>query len=44
MTVVAIGAIALAASVGSWFPPGIGIGLGLMVLGAVIVLVPGGGR
>jgi hypothetical protein len=44
MTVVAIGAIALAASVSSWFPPGIGIGIGLMVLGAVIVLVPGGSR
>ncbi len=44
MTVVVIGALALAASINSWFPPGIGIGLGLMVLGAVIALVPGGSR
>lgn len=44
MTVVAIGAIAVAASVSSWFPPGIAVGLGLMVLGGVIALIPGGGR
>jgi hypothetical protein len=44
MTLVLIGAIAIAASVNSWFPPGIAVGLGLMVLGAVIALVPSGSR
>jgi hypothetical protein len=44
MTVVVIGAIAVVASVSSWFPPGIVIGSGLMVLGAVIALVPGRSR
>ncbi len=44
MTVVVIGGIAVAASVSSWFPPGIAVGLGLMVLGAVIALVPSRSR
>jgi hypothetical protein len=44
MTVAVIGAIAVAASVNPWFPPGIAVGLGLMVFGAVIALVPGRSR
>ncbi len=40
MTLAVIGAIALVASVGSWFPPGIAVGLGLIVLGVVIALTP----
>jgi hypothetical protein len=41
MTVAVIGVVALVASVGSWFPPGIAVGLGLVVVGAVIALTPG---
>jgi hypothetical protein len=40
-TVVVIGAIVLEASANSWFPPGIAIRVGLIVL-AAIVLVLGG--
>jgi hypothetical protein len=41
MTLAAIGVVALVASVGSWFPPGIAIGVGLIGLGAAIALAPG---
>jgi hypothetical protein len=41
MTLAVIGVIALVSSVNSWFPPGIAVGLGLIVLGAVIALAPG---
>jgi hypothetical protein len=41
MTVVAIGVITLVASLNSWFPPGIAVGLGLIVLGAVLAFSPG---
>jgi hypothetical protein len=41
MTLAVIGAVALFASVSSWFPPGIAIGLGLILLGAVIAVAPG---
>ncbi len=44
MVVALIGAIALVASVGSWFPPGIAVGIGLIVLGVVIEFTPGGSR
>lgn len=40
MTIAVIGAIALVASVGSWFPPGIAVGLGLIALGAAIAFTP----
>ena len=33
MVVVVIGIVALGASVSSWFPPGIALGLGLIVVG-----------
>jgi hypothetical protein len=38
MVVAAIGVIALVASVSSWFPPGIGLGVGLVVLGVALEL------
>ena len=41
MVVVLIGVVTLVASVGSWFPPGIAVGIGLIVLGAVIAFTPG---
>ncbi len=41
MTVAVIGVVAVVASVSSWFPPGIAVGLGLIVLGAAIALAPG---
>ncbi|HKC43554.1 MAG TPA: hypothetical protein VKC64_06985 [Burkholderiales bacterium] len=41
MVLIVIGMITVAASVGSWFPPGIAVGLGLVVLGAVIAFTPG---
>ncbi len=44
MLVAGIGLIALLASGGSWFPPGIVVGLGLIVLGVAISLAPGGSR
>jgi len=40
MVVAAIGVIALVASVSSWFPPGIALGLGLIVLGVVLEVTP----
>lgn len=36
MVVAAIGVIALVASISSWFPPGIAVGLGLVVLGVAL--------
>jgi hypothetical protein len=41
MTLTVIGGIALVASISRWFPPGIAVGLGLIVLGVVIALTPG---
>jgi hypothetical protein len=41
MTVIAIGVMTLVASLNSWFPPGIAVGLGFIVLGAVIAFSPG---
>jgi hypothetical protein len=41
MVIVVIGLVTVAASVGSWFPPGIAVGIGLIVLGAVIAFTPG---
>ena len=38
MVVTLIGAIALVASVSSWFPPGIAFGVLLMVVGAALAL------
>jgi hypothetical protein len=40
MIVAAIGAIALLASASSWFPLGIGLGVGLVVLGLALELTP----
>jgi hypothetical protein len=40
MVVAAIGVIALVASVSSWFPPGIALGVGLVVLGVALELPP----
>ncbi len=40
MVVAAIGIIALVASVSSWFPPGIAVGLGLVVLGVALEVTP----
>jgi hypothetical protein len=42
MVVAVIGLVALIASTGSWFPPGIMLGLGLIALGVVIEFTPGG--
>jgi hypothetical protein len=41
MVVAVIGVVALAASVGSWFVPGIVLGAGLIVVGVAIELAPG---
>ena len=38
MVVALIGAIALVASVSSWFPPGIAFGIALILLGAALAL------
>ena len=38
MVVVLIGVIALIASVSSWFPPGIALGIGLIAFGALLSL------
>jgi hypothetical protein len=38
MVVAGIGAIALVASIASWFPPGIGVGVGLIVIGVALEL------
>jgi hypothetical protein len=40
MVVAAIGVIALVASVSSWFPPGIALGVGLVVLGVALEVTP----
>jgi len=40
MVVFAIGVIALVASVSSWFPSGIVLGVGLVVLGVALELIP----
>jgi hypothetical protein len=40
MVVAAIGVIALVASVSSWFPSGIALGVGLVVLGVALELIP----
>jgi hypothetical protein len=40
MIVAAIGVIALLASVSSWFPPGIAVGAGLIVLGVALEATP----
>ena len=40
MVVAAIGVMALVASVSSWFPPGIALGVGLVVLGLGLELTP----
>jgi hypothetical protein len=40
MVVAVIGVVALVASVGSWFPPGIVLGLGLIAFGVVSELAP----
>jgi len=38
MVVAGIGAIALVASIASWFLPGIGIGVGLIMVGVALEL------
>lgn len=38
MVVALIGLIALITSVSSWFPPGIAVGVGLILLGVALVL------
>ena len=38
MVVALIGLIALVTSVSSWFPPGIAVGVGLILLGIALVL------
>jgi hypothetical protein len=38
MVVAVIGMVALGASIASWFPPGIALGLGLIVVGLGIEL------
>jgi hypothetical protein len=40
MVVAVIGLVTLVASVGSWFPPGIVLGLGLIVLGLALDFTP----
>jgi len=40
MVIAVIGVVALVASIGSWFPPGIALGLGLVVFGVVSELAP----
>ena len=40
MVVAAIGVIALVASVSSWFPSGIALGVGLVVLGVALAVIP----
>jgi hypothetical protein len=44
MVVAAIGTVALVASIGSWFPTGIVLGIGLIALGLAIEFVPGKSR
>jgi hypothetical protein len=40
MVIAAIGVIALVASVSSWFPPGIALGVALIVVGAALEVTP----
>ena len=40
MVLAAIGVIALVASVSSWFPSGIALGVGLVVLGVALAVIP----
>jgi hypothetical protein len=42
MVIIVIGGVALVASVNSWFPPGIALGLGLIGLGVALGLAPRG--
>jgi hypothetical protein len=42
MTLALIGLILLVASVGSWFPPGVALGAGFIVLGVLLELTSSG--
>jgi hypothetical protein len=44
MVVAVIGLVALVASIGSWFPPGIAVGVSLIALGLALDFTPGSHR